>query len=355
MTAKVVRTIGPRPARIAVVGEAPGSDEEWQGLPFVGASGQALNEMFRQVGIDRPSCLLTNVFDIRPPSNNLASFGVAKDVLPPDYPPLGPMMTQPSSLYIAPEHLPQLSRLQSVLTEADPNVIIALGNTACWALLGEPQITKQRGTVHLTHITGKPVKVIPTFHPAAVLRQWTLRPVACADLTKALAESAYPERRHTEAELWLRPTLEDLEDFAAAYMASSEQMAVDVETRNGMITEIGFAPAPGVALNIPFRLLGPNPHYWSTLAEEQAAWRWVRKWCESDIPKVLQNGMYDVQYLLVHGIRLRRFVHDTMLAHHSLYSELRKDLGFLGSVYTNYPSWKYLAGRSRADDFKKDA
>jgi uracil-DNA glycosylase len=360
---KTVRTVGPRPARIAIVGEAPGSEEESSGLPFVGASGAALDDMLIAVGLDRSECLVTNVFNTRPPANNLAEFGYPKDIAEPESIALGPMMTNPSNLYVDNIRRPQLDRLRAELQEADPYVIIALGNTAAWALLGEPAITKQRGTVHISNFTGKPVKVIPTYHPAAVLRQWTLRPISCGDLAKANAESAFRERRHDAAELWLMPTLADLIEFDR-HMAGSPLLSVDVETRNGQITEIGFAPSASLAINVPFRLRygteawlanGKSVHYWRNAHEEKMAWRWVRKWCQSDLEKVLQNGMYDLQYLWAHGIRLRNFTQDTMLAHHSLFAELPKDLGFLGSVYTNHPSWKYLAGRARADDFKKDA
>jgi hypothetical protein len=67
---------------------------------------------------------------------------------------------------------------------------------------------------------------------------------------------------------------------------------------------------------------------------------------------VLQNGLYDVQWLWRKlGMPVRQFTEDTMIRHHSMYSELEKGLGFLGSVYTDMPSWKAM--RKRSDEMEK--
>ena len=74
---------------------------------------------------------------------------------------------------------------------------------------------------------------------------------------------------------------------------------------------------------------------------------------ESNIPKLFQNGMYDLQYIFRWGIKTRNAAHDTMLLHHSLYPEMRKGLGFLGSIYSNEAAWKMM-GRPKADTVKRD-
>ena len=73
----------------------------------------------------------------------------------------------------------------------------------------------------------------------------------------------------------------------------------------------------------------------------------------SSIPKLFQNGMYDLQYLLKMGLRPKALAEDTMLMHHSMFPELQKGLGFLGSIYTNESSWK-LMRRKRPDVEKSD-
>lgn len=359
---------GPQRVKIALVGEAPGQDEEWLGLPFVGASGRELDTMLVAAGIDRNECLLTNVIMERPPDNNLAAFGLRKEDLPDDYPiHIGPFYTQGGNFYLHPDRLGEGARLRDELAVAQPNVVVALGATACWALLGSTSIGSLRGTVHRS-ITTNAYKVLPTWHPAHVMRQYTYRPVAIGDLVKARVESASPSITYDNAELWLEPTIADLHEFGRRYMGIGRQRSWDVETARGEITCIGVSPEPfDRALVIPFRcdpvrrkvngttVSVYTRNYWPTPYEEMTAWRWIKHDMERPDNSILgQNFMYDIQYMLRYGIKPRNFIDDTMLMHHSAYSELPKDLGFLGSVYANYPSWKLLSSR-HADEIKKDA
>lgn len=68
---------------------------------------------------------------------------------------------------------------------------------------------------------------------------------------------------------------------------------------------------------------------------------------ETEIPKLAQNGLYDVQYCIRNGWPVRNFTHDTMLRHHSLYPEMEKGLGFMGTIYTDEQPWKMLRNRHR--------
>lgn len=358
----------PQRCAIAIVGEAPGQDEEWLGRPFVGASGLELSSMLSDAGISRDQCLLTNVISERPPENNLTAFCLRKEDLPHDYPVyLGPIVSGAGgNFYLHPERFCEGARLREELAIANPNVVLALGATASWALLGSTSIGQLRGTVHRS-VTATPYKVVPTWHPAAVARNYLLRPVAIVDMCKALAESHSPDITYTNAELWLRPTLDDLYEFERRFMARPVLDSWDVETAQGEITCIGIAPDPGHALVIPFRT-DPMPfkrkgsptvykmtgNYWPTAYHEKMAWLWVKRVLENNERPVLgQNFMYDLAYILKYGIRPKRCVEDTMLAHHSKFSELPKNLGFLGSVYTNYPQWKQLASRHR-EELKRD-
>ena len=72
------------------------------------------------------------------------------------------------------------------------------------------------------------------------------------------------------------------------------------------------------------------------------AWRFVRHVCET-FPVFGQNFSYDLQYLYYFmGIRCLNIPDDTMILHHSMYPEMEKSLGFLASIYTNEPSWKFM-------------
>jgi DNA polymerase I-like protein with 3'-5' exonuclease and polymerase domains len=73
----------------------------------------------------------------------------------------------------------------------------------------------------------------------------------------------------------------------------------------------------------------------------------------SAIPKVFQNGVYDLQYLLRMGLTVNNCAHDTMLLHHSLFPEMKKGLGFLASIYSSEASWK-LMRHEKADTVKRD-
>ena len=137
-------------------------------------------------------------------------------------------------------------------------------------------------------------------------------------------------------------------------MVPSHICAVDIETKRGQITCISFAPRVDICLVIPFWQEGPCPHYWPSVDVERAAWRYVIKWLEDPtLTKVFQNGMYDLQYLAPY-CSPRGCSEDTMLQHHSLYPELEKGLGFLGSIYANTPSWKFMRTAKREELLKKD-
>lgn len=331
--------------KIAIVGEAWGEDEERTGQDFTGPSGRVLRGLLRQAGIDPAACLLTNVFKQRPPRGDIESF-------------CGPLATAlpgwnfiTRGKYVRSEFFPELNRLFAELTAFEPDCIIALGNTALWAICKKTGIKKFRGTP--IHSYGGAWKVVPTWHPSAVQRQWSLRPIALADISKAKRVAAMPELKRPRREIWINPTLADLGDFFAKHIEDAESLSVDIETANGQITEIGFAPNPAVALVVPFysRAEGDG-NYWRSHADEVAAWRWVKsvlalKRCFG------QNFIYDMDYLWrTMGIPCPHQSDDTMLLHHALQPELEKGLGFLASIYTDEPSWKMM--RQDNETLKKE-
>lgn len=332
--------------RIMIVGEAWGEKEEDAGEPFVGPSGQVLNSMLRAAGIDRSACYLTNVFNFRPLGNKLSSLAGPKTEGIPDWPRLG------NKMYIRAAFKPELNRLFREVETFDPTLIIALGATPLWALCKELGIKKYRGTPTLDWTGTR--KVFPTYHPSAIMRQWKLRPVAIADLTKAAREAQFRELRRPSRELWLEPTLADIEEFWTKYLKPSPVLGADIETKQGTITEVGFANEDGSrAIVIPFwsrTTTGGN--YWHTLEDEIAAWSWVRHICRSK-PLAGQNFMYDLTYLWrTMGIACPLIADDTMILHHAMYPEMEKSLGFLGSIYTDEPSWKFM--RTDAEKLKAE-
>lgn len=334
---------------ILIVGEAWGEKEEEVGRPFVGASGWLLNDMLGNAGISRNDCFVTNVFNLRPkPSNDVKNLCGPKDTGIPG----APKLFSSPDRYVRAEYAPELSRLYDEIKSFSPNLILALGATASWALMHTTGIKTIRGAVASTAPVllprlGRSFKVLPTYHPAMVLRDWSARPIVIADFEKGARESEYPEIRRPERSLWLYPEFADLERFEREHLAPTllhqppRTTAVDIETKGTQVTCIGFSPSPDVALVIPIFSPTSNKSYWSEL-EEPLVWRTIARWLAT-YPSVFQNGMYDLHVLWrYYGIPAPRAAHDTMLLHHAWQPELQKGLGFLATLYTDEASWKQM-------------
>lgn len=366
-------------SKIMFVGEAPGQQEDFFSRPFVGSSGAEFANMLFEAGLvpDPPplfasplelinfwqqhNIALSNVIMDRPDNNDfgLLCCGVkeAKDGYNltslresfPDtaWPHSYTWGKVRNGKYLKPEHLWELDRLAKDIAQVEPNLIVALGGVAAWALTGISTITKIRGTVFETPFG----KVLPTFHPAYILRVWQDRPIALADLMKAKAMSEYPEIRRPAREIWIHPTIEDLYSFKEKYLVGP-RLFFDIETAKEMITCVGFACSSRAALVVPF-VCKENPGYsYYSKSDEILAWKFVKELLESPMPKCGQNGLYDLQYLLDMHIQVRNYSDDTMLLQHALQPELPKGLGFLGSIYTEEPAWKLMRNRSKDEVLK---
>ncbi|NVK13474.1 MAG: uracil-DNA glycosylase [Rhodobacteraceae bacterium] len=144
-------------ARVMVIGEAPGRDEDLQGKPFVGRAGQLLDKMLEAIGLSRAeNVYITNVLPWRPPQN--------RDPLPAEISMLTPFLERHVAL-------------------AEPEILVLMGNISCQAVLGKRGITRLRG--QWDQAWGKPV--IPMFHPAYLLRQPAQKRLAWADLLELKA------------------------------------------------------------------------------------------------------------------------------------------------------------------------
>lgn len=344
-------------AKIVIVGEAWGTKEALFEHPFVGPSGRELAKMLGEAGLAPPPNVeypseielmahwarlkaeygieLANVFNLRPEDNkvDLCFAGVKEGDT--TLPPYG------RGKYLRPELRPHVERLWGQIEAATPNLVIAFGNTACWATLGETKITALRGTIKRSPRLG--VKVLPTYHPAAILRQWNLRLIVVADLEKASREAQSSEIRRIERYLTIEPTIKEIEEWVERPAAS---YAVDIENNPCCITMIGFARAADDAITIPFYdETRPGGSYWPTAAEEVRAWQLVAALLASPVPKIFQNGVYDLSHILRLGLRPVNCADDTMLLHHALYPEMLKGLGFLGSIYSDEQAWKTMRGK----------
>jgi uracil-DNA glycosylase family 4 len=152
---KVVFGAGNADADLMFVGEAPGAEEDRQGLPFVGRAGQLLNQMLEEIGLVRDDVFIANVLKSRPPGN--------RD-------------PQPLEIEACKPWLFEQVRL------IEPRVVCTLGNFSTKLLSGSPTgITRVRGTPQVHELGGRTVFLLPLFHPAAALRTPSVKETLRAD------------------------------------------------------------------------------------------------------------------------------------------------------------------------------
>lgn len=131
---------GSHQARVLLIGEAPGAEEDTQGLAFVGAAGQLLTKMLSAINLSREEVFIANTVKCRPPGNRI------------------PLMEETAAC------LPFLREQTRLLR---PQIILLLGATALKVVLGkDKRITRSRGQ----WVQSKGVHIMPTFHPSALLR-----------------------------------------------------------------------------------------------------------------------------------------------------------------------------------------
>lgn len=333
MLRKKIPSSGPIDAEVFIVGEAPGVQEEMANEPFVGSSGQELSRMLHEAGILRTECRIANVCRFRPPQNEIKNFFVKFTAA-----------TRIPGLEIAEGILELKKEIETV----KPKLIIALGETALWALTGKTGITKWRGS-QLTYETETfKCILIPTYHPAAILRQWTWRFAGVIDLKRAARELATPSTRPQYC-FSIRPSFETA--IKNLESVPSGMATLDIETRGGHITCVGIGISRLEAFSIPFACTERPEGYWTIEEELIIIEKFRQLFKRDDIKWVLQNGLYDLQYFARYWGCMPKVYMDTMIAHHVCFSGLQKSLDFLSSIYCTYHTqWKLRHISNKQDD-----
>lgn len=153
---------------LLIVGEAPGADEDRQGHPFVGRSGQLLDRVLGECGVPRNAVAVVNVLKCRPPGNRVPEIDEVAHCRP---------------------------FLDRQLAIANPGVVLALGLSAAKRLLGgNPRLGDLRKTVH--DLDGRPL--IVTYHPSAALREGGAGPITAALREDINAAVVVARRREAE-------------------------------------------------------------------------------------------------------------------------------------------------------------
>jgi uracil-DNA glycosylase len=295
------------PYRLAIIGEAPGADEEAYGRPFIGASGRLLDSILNGVGLLRAGCFVGNICQYRPPGNEIKGFG-----------------------YDHPKVQEGWAELKNQLNEYKPNCILVLGNTPLHFLCGRSGITSWRGSI-LSSPFGK---VVPSIHPAAILRDYKQWPLLRFDALRARKEAessvlALPVR-NLELDLTVDEICARLDNWTPG-----QNLSFDIEGGLDAFPCCSVSDIPNRGFIIA----------WSKYDERdqgRVAQSLSRVLYRLDVPKVLQNSLYD-RFVLAYGYKMliRNVREDTMLESWEVYPELPKGLATIASIWTREPYYKF--------------
>lgn len=302
-------TLGPS-LRLTVA-EAPGADEAIAGAPLVGSSGRIMDSMWRRAGVQRDQLSIINTVNCRPPDNVYPTDGAARKYC-----------TESEGAEIV-SHCYR-SHVKPLLDSRPWTSINALGDKALRVLTGKTDgIMKWRGSPLPLTGTDKPV-VIPTLHPAYIMRDQAMIPAVISDLKKG---TAIPPEYYN-----LRPTLQDVIDFRSQFVC------FDIESNRftGQITMIGLQYKPYHVMVVPF----------------------TGKYMD-EIKRIFRNAThvvghniigFDLPKLLDHGVSISQEcqIWDTILMQHLLQPDAAHDLEFVSSIFTQKPAWKHLSSENMA-------
>ncbi len=373
---------GSTAARLVLIGEAPGRWEHERGEPFVGPSGKLLEQWWSAVGLSRSDFFICNVLDYQPKHI---------DAVPRDE-----MEEATRALHT---RLAALDDPWLVVPTGNYALYALTGKgKVSWhqrdGRHNRPGIASHRGSILCyTDERGRRIKCIPTIHPAATFRTPGYTRACRADWQRIASDSAFKDLRLPERHHAIRPTVADVVDYVSTAL-HAEHIAVDIETPVRITTEttvprsetmcecghgikrhrvddvgvspcrvkkcacgnfIGRAGKPkhkriksepylgciGFAYSTDYSLTIPLTHdYWTDPNDYDRVWSAVKELCESQVEKVLQNGLFDAYWLASEGITLRSYRWDTRAMHHMLDPLDSHDLAYLGSLFTRTPYWK---------------
>lgn len=339
--------------KIAIVGESWGAEEARLGSPFVGESGKELTRLLSDAGLSRADCFLTNVCSRRPPDNDMQFFFISSKAAKSS----GELPLR--GLFPDPQTRADLARLHRQLAHIRPKVIIALGNYALWALTESNfKVTTKKGWKIPTGITSwrgsylewntwdadeidpeLHIPIIPTFHPAAILRSWADRTPAAHDLrvrARPLAQGfAVPK---PDYRFLIRPTFEQalaaLDKLDA--LSDGSWITCDTETRGESIACIGIAWSAHDAVCLPFATVHGEGSYWTPEQELLILSRLEPILSGRRLRLSNQNINFDRQYWRRFLLIDAKASFDTMTAQHVCWPGTPKSLAYIASLYCRY-------------------
>lgn len=368
----IVEPVGPEDAPIWWVGEAPGEDEDRLLEPFVGDAGQFMGRVFAKKRIIRSNYRFDNIFEQRPPRNNIRYFYEDENCT--------------RLTWEGREHLEKFrlrlhkAWLKKQRTGEGPNLIVALGRQSMLHLTGKKRIYKWRGSV-LPCILVPGFKVYCTLHPSHVMRTMNEEKVKLQGQKKEMAQNALPLFEIDMDRIMVQKDFPELKwpqrvfDTGLSFWEIKEKLrkliddpkvravTVDIETlpseEGPYLWCIGFSDRPDYAFTIPFVYTRTQSFAWSIDEEIELVRLISELFLRKDKLKVFQGGLYDLAVLgRYYGIRVAKGTYgDTMYCHHSSYPYLWKRLEVLASIYTWEPYYKdegkvSLGSRTDEAEFK---
>ncbi len=323
----LVKPEGDPNAKIWIIGEAPGAQEDETGRPFVGGAGTVLDGLLRKSWIKRQDCYIDNIIQQRPKDNDFTVFYNDSKLLNPTE-----------------ELIKAHQRIRKLIETHRPNIVVLLGNESLFAVTGNKGILNWRGSI----LCYNGVKIIPTLHPALVMRDPSFSPIAEMDFHRIAEESKSPSMPKIYNDNFIvNPTYEECIRYMTEVLPSKEYLTFDIETIPDMeqIMCIGFAWSAQDAVCIPI-FYGQSS--WWTLEEELGIIKAIRTlMANNNIKWIAQNAQYDMTYILDKWEAKCKLWMDTMTAFHNVYPEMKKSLAFICSIYSKRPYYKEDGGKGK--------
>lgn len=321
---------GPEWAKVMIVGEAWGADEEREKQPFVGKAGQLLRKALMSAGVDPDEIYYTNIVNQRPPANKLIHWFDKAGM--------------PNELVMK-----GLQQLRDEIEIVNPNLIVGVGSFPLWALTGRAKWNKKkrpdsdepygytgignyRGSILQGNALTGGRKVLCTYHPAYILREGAADSgLFDSDLRKIAGESQYPEIRRPDYTKYIDPRGGERAEVEARIMDSPDLIIdADIEYLGRKLICVGFSNSRDWAASVAIKNQDDLMFVDKILMQGGSGLCW-------------QNAMFDVSILewWYNIPAMSRTVFDTMLCAHAANIELPKSLDVLASIYTepNQPFW----------------
>ena len=339
-------------ANILIVGESYGAEEARQQKPFIGMSGVELDKMLMEAGIDHTNCYFTNVVNARPANNDMKNFFfTTKEAKEHN-------MTPIRGLYPGPEVIEGIIKLQELIEQLQPKIIIGFGNYALWALTEDSfKVSNSEGKKIPTGITNYRgsqlssrfgnIPFLPTYHPAACLRQWPWRYQVVHDLRARVRKAFTNDWDEPERNFIIRPTLDQVLSCLNNLILRAELSSVpllvtcDIETHSKHTECIGFGWSKTDAICIPLMCSDKWEGYWEAWEEVEVILA-IKKVLEHPNLEITgQNFFYDMQFFNHYHFTHPNYKQDTMLAHHVCFPGTPMGLDYLSSLYCSFHRyWK---------------